>query len=136
MLLRFGAFTKAEIDRVVQSVPKLLEPASINRSGSIPEMDVSLCEAGGTRKAKLRFILFATEQQRGSSAAVCPYVFENDIMQFVWRCFRPEKQRQLCDVRYNFELWGPQFVQLVKYFKDTSRTASGTIQDIYRYFGV
>ena len=55
---------------------------------------------------------------------------------FVWDCFRPERRRVLCDVRYNFELWGPQFEQMVRYFKDTSRTTPGKIEDLYGIFGL
>ena len=134
VLQRFGAFTDAEIDRVRAAVPGILEPGKLKRSASFPELDVALCEAAGIHKGKLRFVPFAAEQCR-SSGAIRPYVFEDDLLSFVWRCFRPEQQRRRCDVRYNYELWGPQFVRLVSYFKDASRTAPGTIQDIYQANG-
>ncbi len=135
VLQRFGAFADAEIDRVCAAVPGILEPGKLKRSASFPELDVALCgEAAGMQNAKLRFVPFAAEQRR-SSGATRPYVFEDDLLGFVWTCFRPEQQRQGCDVRYNYELWGPQFVRLVSYFKDASRTAPGTIQDIYQGYG-
>ncbi len=135
VLQRFGAFANAEIDRICAAVPSILEPGRLERSASFPELDVALCEAAGMQTGKLRFIPFAAEQCR-SSSAIRPYMFEDDLLGFVWKCFRPEQQRQRCNVRYNYELWGPQFVQLVRYFKDSSRSAPGTIRDIYVAYGV
>ncbi len=90
-------------------------------------------EEVGTQQAKLRFVPFAAEQQR-SSAATRPYVFEDDLLTFVWKCFRPEHRRLRSDTRYNYDLWGPQFVTMVRYFKDPSRCAPGTIEDLYREY--
>jgi hypothetical protein len=135
VLQRFGAFADAEIDRICAIVPAILKPIKLKRSTSFPELDVVVCEAVGMQKGKLRFVPFAAEQRR-SSQTVRPYIFQNDLLRFVWRCFRPEKHRQECDVRYNFELWGPQFLELVNYFKDVSRTEPGTIEDIYQAYGV
>jgi hypothetical protein len=113
-------------------VPGLLEPGKLRRSTSFPELDVTLGNAAGMQKGKLRFVPFAAEQHR-KRGEVRPYVFEDDLMSFVWRCFRPEQRRQQCDVHYTYELWGPQFLQLVSYFKDHSRKAPGTIEDVYRF---
>jgi hypothetical protein len=135
VLYRFGAFADAEIDRVCSAVADMLDPGKLKRSISFPEFDVTLCEAAGMQKAKLRFVPFAAEQRR-SSGVNRPYIFEDDLLGFVWRCFRTEQRRQRSDVRYNYELWGPQFVQLVRYFKDASHTTHGTIQDIYRFYKV
>jgi hypothetical protein len=92
VLCRFGAFTDAQIDRVCATLPEMLQPARLNRSAAFPELDVPLWEQLGTQTAKLRFVLFATEQRRPSNNAR-PYIFEDDLLSFVWDCFRPEKHR-------------------------------------------
>lgn len=134
VLLRFGAFSDDEINRVCAAVPGILEPGNLKRSSSFPELDVALCETAVMQKGKLRFVPFAAEQRRSSNSDR-HYVFEDDLLAFVWSCFRPEQKRQRCDVRYNYDLWGPQFVQLVRYLKDPSLTSPGTIQDIYLAYG-
>lgn len=134
VLRRFGAFGDAEIDRVCAAVPGVLDPANVRRSATFPALDVALAGEVGGKQAKLRFVPFSAEQRRSTGAAR-PYVFEDDLLAFVWKCFRPEHQRPCCDVRYNYELWGPQFVQMVRYFKDRSRTVPGTIQELYKVYG-
>ncbi|MDP2949080.1 MAG: hypothetical protein Q8P22_06040 [Chloroflexota bacterium] len=107
VLRRFGAFCDAEIERVCTAVPGLLEPANVSRSATFPELDVALAGDVGMQ-AKLRFVPFAAEQCRPATRAR-PYVFEDDLLAFVWKCFRPEHQRPCSDVHYDYDLWGPQF---------------------------
>jgi hypothetical protein len=135
VLRRFGAFDEPEIYSVMAGVPRLLEPANVARAPAFPELDVVLSTQLGSRVAKLRFVPFATEQERPEAHAR-PYLFANDLLEFVWLCFRPEQQRPLCDDHYNYELWGPQFVQMVQSFKDTNRTTPPTLADLYTAYGV
>ena len=130
VLQRFGAFDDREIGRVCETVPHLLEPMRLRRDAAFPELDVTLAEAIGSHRTKLRFVLFAPELSR-SSRASRPFVFGDDLLAFVWNCFRPEQQRPECDWRYDFKLWGPQFTDMVQYFKDREQTSCGTIQDLY-----
>jgi hypothetical protein len=132
VMQRFGAFDDSEIDRVCRTVSDVLDPRRLRQSNSFPELEISLCEACGKQKAKLRFVPFAAEQRRAEKPNR-PYVFEDDMLDFIWRCFRPIQQRDECDTRYDFGHWGTQFAELVKYFKDTARAEPGGIQDIYQF---
>lgn len=133
-LRRFGAFGDEEIERVSGAVPPLLEPQNVRQSSTFPGLTVAPFGEAGSQQAKLRFVPFAAEQQR-SSGATRPYVFEDDLVAFVWKCFRPEHQRPRSDTRYNYDLWGPQFVKMVRYFKDPLRSAPGNIEDLYGVYG-
>lgn len=135
VLRRFGAFNDTEIDRVCAAVPNLLDPQNVRRSATFPALDVSPIGAVGMKQVKLRFILFAAEQQR-SCAGDRPYIFGDDLLAFAWKCFRPEHQRPRSDTRYNYDLWGPQYVTMVRYFKDISRLEPGSIEDLYREYGI
>jgi len=128
VLKRFGAFEAEDVKRICGSAPTLLAPEKLRRSALFPCIPV---RGGG---AQLRFIVFAPEQRREERESR-PYIFENDLMEFVWKCFRPEQRRVSCDVRYNFDLWGPQFVTMVRHFKDEARQSPGNIQDLYRLYG-
>jgi hypothetical protein len=115
-------------------VQALLEPANVTKAPAFPELDVALSNQVGSGVAKLRFVPFAAEQVRPEAHAR-PYVFANDLLEFVWLCFRPEQQRPRCDDHYNYELWGPQFISMVRYFKAPNRHAPGTMEDLYREYG-
>lgn len=134
VLRRFGAFDDAEIPGIMSAIPLLLDPANLRNAPAFPELDVTLAAPLGGHTAKLRFVAFASEQERPAAHAR-PYVFADDLLDFVWQCFRPEQQRPLCDDHYNYELWGPQFVTMVRYFKDPNRRTAGTMGDIYREYG-
>lgn len=134
VLQRFGAFPRTEIDRAVDTVPKLLDPANLRKASAFPEMEIALWADLSQHRATLRFIPFAAEQTRVGSSL--PYIFQDDMIGFIWNCFRPEKRRILCDVRYNFDLWGPQYLEMVKYFKDAGRASPGTIEELYSAYSV
>jgi hypothetical protein len=131
---RFGAFPCTEIDRAVAAVPQLLDPAHLRRAGAFPEIDIALW-ADANYHANVRFVPFATEQTR-ATGGTRPYIFSDDLLGFAWDCFRPQRERALCDVRYNFDLWGPQFVHMVQFFKNPARVDPGTIQDLYTAYGL
>lgn len=132
VLRRFGAFDDCEIDRVSAAVPGTLEPQGLRRRTRFPELEVTLAERAGAQKTKLRFVPFAAEQKRQRSETR-PYVFEDDLFAFVWKCFRPEVRRPRCDVEYNDELWGPQFERMVEFFKNPAREEHGGIVDLYKW---
>lgn len=132
VMRRFGVFDEQEIERVSAAVPVALDPQLIAKNPRFPEIDVTLADEVGGTETKLRFAPFASEQTRRPEDAR-PYVFEDDIFAFVWKCLRPVNQRPQCDVRYNFELWGPQYTRLVQFFKDSERTQPGSITDLYRW---
>jgi hypothetical protein len=127
VLNRFGAFSDEEIGRFCYEAQSMLAPDNVRRSGGFPTLKTD------DGRAQVRFALFAPEQVRGDRETR-PYIFGNELMAFAWACFRPEQKRPLCDVRYNYELWGPQFTTLVRFFKERSRTEPGTVEDLYRWY--
>lgn len=135
VLQRFGAFPKDEIDLVVKAVPQLLDPAQLQIAVSFPETDLRLWADASACRAKLRFIPFAIGQTR-AMAGNKPYIFQDDIINFIWECFRPSLRRPASDVRYNFELWGFQFTPMVRCFKERERTSPPTLAELYYAYGV
>jgi hypothetical protein len=129
VLNRFGAFDHAERSRVEHALPGLVDPAKLLKAKSFPALDVVTSHVLGSRNAKLRLIPFAAEQRRSNHARA--YVYSDDMLDFIWQCFRPEQRRLLCDDHYNYDLWGPYFAELVRHFKDTARATAGTIEDVY-----
>jgi len=127
VLRRLGAFTDEEIHSLTPRIQDILHPEKIQKSQEYPTLDIPRINS------RLRFLLAAPEQNRSANSQK-PYIYGNDMIQYIWDCFRPDVQRQSCGVRYNWSLWGEQYIKLVKYFKDKKRTAPGDIESIYAYF--
>ena len=135
VLRRFGAFEDSEVERVVMAVPALLDPTKLQNAKEFPVMDVAMfANPGLSVPAKLRFVPFAAEQTRPNGQAR-PYVFADDLIEFVWKCLKPDRRRPLSDDNYNYELWGPQFMTMVRHFKNCNRDAC-TVEDLYGAYGV
>lgn len=128
VLNRFGAFEEHEIEHLCLCIPNLLEPEKVRKSGGFPTLPLR------DGQYQLRFVLFAAEQRRDESPGR-PYVFEDDLLNFVWTCFRPEQRRAQCDVRYNYELWGPQFADMVRHFKK-SENKPQSIKELYSLYSL
>lgn len=58
-----------------------------------------------------------------------------EVLDFIWACFRPPNDRASCSTTYNYEAWGPDYTELVRYFKD-NKESTGRITDLYKYFGI
>jgi hypothetical protein len=128
VLNRFGAFEDQEIEHLCECLPNLLKPEKVRKSRGFPTLALR------DGQYQLRFVLFAAEQRRDKSPGF-PYVFEDDLLSFVWTCFRPEQRRAQCDIRYNYELWGPQFVDMVRYFKK-SENSPQSIKELYSLYSL
>lgn len=133
VLRRIGAFDDGEIERLRDLIPAYLHPDHLNQAASFPGLDVNMSDELGGARGTLRFVLFTPEQTRLQRHSG-PYIFGDDLFNYIWKCFRPESQRPACAVRYNFELWGPQFATMVRYFKDKNRSDCGSIDELYEAF--
>lgn len=129
VLRRFGAFTDDEISSLIPTVRDVLRPEEIRKSQEYPTIDIPRINS------RLRFLLVAPDQKRSTDGQK-PYIYGDDMISYIWECFRPQVQRQSCGVRYNWNLWGEQYTKLVKYFKDKDRQDPGDIESVYGYFGL
>jgi hypothetical protein len=129
VLRRFGAFTDEEISSLVPRIQDTLLPEKVRKSNEYPTIDIPGINS------RLRFLLVAPDQARSANGRK-PYIYGDDMISYIWECFRPDAQRQNCGVRYNWDLWGEQYTKLVKYFKDKNRQQPGDIESIYSYLGL
>ena len=129
VLFRIGAFTEEEVSNLVPKIKDLLCPASIRRLREFPSIEIPRINS------RLRFLLVVPEQKR-KAIVQKPYIYGDDIISYIWACFRPTTSRQGCAVRYNLNLWGEQYVKLVEYFKGGDRSDPGDIENLYAYFGL
>lgn len=127
VLCRFGAFTDQEIQSLIPKIKGSLRPEKIQKSQKFPTLDIPRINS------RLRFLLVAPDQKRGTNSQK-PYIYGDDMISYIWDCFRPEIRRQRCDVIYDKNLWGEQYIELVEYFKDKSLIAPGDIESIYAHF--
>lgn len=128
VLNRFGAFTDQEIIELVPRIRNMLDPNHLRKSRSFPTIELP-------HARRIRFLLVAPDQERRGGNGK-PYIFGDDIISYLWQCFRPDSRRRSCAVRYNWDLWGEQYKRLVAYFKNESRIVPGNMDDIYNYCGL
>ncbi len=64
------------------------------------------------------------------------FVYGQEMIDYIWKCFCPAEPREQCATRYDFNLWGI-YQPIVCYFKDRHQAGQnqGNMQDIYVYFG-
>ena len=129
VLSRFGAFTDNEISEYTPGICEILRPEKIRRSLNYPTIYTP------RNNSRLRFVLVVPDQKRNAKSRE-PYIYGDDMISYIWKCFRPEVQRQRCGVSYHWDLWGEQYIKLVKYFKDAKRAEHGDIENIYAHFGL
>ena len=125
-LCRIGVFKPNDVEGVIPQIVTLLYPTTLRNQAGFPTIPFY------KGRVQLRFILVAAEQEREGKSD-CPYLYGDDLIQDIWKHFRPETSRVECDTRYNRDLWGEEYKTLVKYFKDRERQAPGSLEDIYEY---
>jgi len=129
VLNRFGAFNNDCTEELATKVSEAIQPESIRKFSSFPQVDIDV-------NSKIRCILVVPDQNRPKTNPK-PYIYGDDILSYIWSCFRPIQNREACDVEYrHWNLWGEQYKHLVEYFKDTRRETPGPIEDIYKHFDI
>lgn len=124
VLNRIGAFSKNEIADLVPQLSAAAKPESWRKHHDFPVLPVQ------NWRAQLRLVLFAPDQNRNAKQTR-PAIYGDDMVNFIWKCFRPPSPRAGCAVDYNPELWGHQFNPLIAYFKDKARQAPGEVSNVY-----
>jgi len=126
VLRRIGIISEAEIESLVPQIKNLLDPGNLRRINDFPVIAMPGCAA------QLRFILFSPDQRRTNRSRYTS-IYGDDMVGFIWKRLHPAQAPSQCSVTYPKQLWGHQFNDVVAYFKDWTRTESGSIDDIYKY---
>lgn len=115
-----GAFTKPEINKLVKPVIDILSPQVHDTSESFRE------HAFG-RRYRLRAVLFAPDRPypRRNQPRFIP---GEELVSYLWRCFREDEPRLECATRYDYGLWG-EYEGIVRCFKSVG--CKPTMQEIY-----
>ena len=112
ILTWIGLFKSYEIENLI---PKLIDLA--NKDGLSNNNKFGIIKHKNKfGKITIRPILFAIEKEEEANKKL--WVNGGEIVEFIWECFCPAKKRCDCSTRYDFNLWGSEYVDIVKYFKD------------------
>lgn len=132
VLRRVGAFSDDAIVELVPRIQSLLDPLVITRTAEIPKIELHRDQCFSQVPAQIRLPLFAMGKNRQVHSR-SGYVFGSEVLEYVWKCLVPEKERCDCAASYNFEQWGPQYVLLVRYFKDRALMGPGSVSDLVAF---
>ena len=123
-----GIFEVAEIEHLIPNLIGLVEKdgSTMNKEfyGIIHHND----KYG---KISIRPILFAIENTEELKDKL--WINKDDIIQYIWECFCPAENRCDCSTRYDFSLWGSEYLDIVKVFKDRHKAGidKPKLEDLY-----
>lgn len=116
-----GAFQKEELEDLVHRVSDILSPQEFSSPDSFRHIP-------GPRGICIRAILFAPD--RGAPARnQIRYIHGQEIINYIWKCLRPEQPRPMSATRYDFGAWSV-YKDLIRYFKGLDRKPED-LQSIY-----
>ena len=75
---------------------------------------------------QFRCILFSPELMEDDET----YINGTEIMNYIFRCLCPVKNRSKCSTKYDLGLWGSQYADLVTYFKQRQGKGPGTANEL------
>jgi hypothetical protein len=120
-----GMFDENDLESLIPEVYEAIQTKEINTPEKFIEVAVGDCHL-------IRGVFFGPDRPAPKHNQA-RYVFGQEIVDFIFKCLCPKEQREDCGTRYNFGQWGI-YRDLVTYFK--SQTERGTIENVYKHFGV
>lgn len=123
-----GVSKKGEIPKIVKWLQQETEPKEIAKLADFPALVLD-------KQISLRPIVFNVDDSklRNNKSRFVP---GQEMLNYIWKCFRPASDRLTCSVEYPKNMWGPEFTPIVTYFKDQNRNSVGKPEDLYKHFGV
>lgn len=131
LLTWLGFLNDEDIQTVNKQLEAVIQTKEINHSDNFERIDYD----GGTVSISIRPILFAPDKNQPRSNQI-KFVHGQEMLDFIWSCFRPENRRDPCETNYPITNWGEQFENLVSYFKQHDKIEVGNMQELYIFFGI
>jgi hypothetical protein len=123
-----GIINAEDMKNIIDEFIEIVTPREIQSSKSFPAIPKN--------NFTIRPILFAPDrpQPRDNQAK---YIQGDELINYCWKCFRPEYRRQTCETDYKaVNNWGEQFERLVGYFKDKDKKEPGDVTELYQHFKI
>jgi hypothetical protein len=124
MLRWIGVFEEQEVESLIGNVMTLLSTQYPNDKESFREY----CIPG--RNVRIRALFFAPDRDAPVHKNQTRYIYGAELLGYIWSCLCPSQEREECQTRYDFSLWGT-YEDIVRYFKRINDQGSGTMEDLY-----
>jgi len=122
-----GILDENNIEKIIDHVIEILSAEYPNSPDKFREYYIA------NTNYRIRTVFFAPDRSAPTQPNQQRYIYGDEILRFIWKCLRSEKNRPLCQVCYDFGLWST-YEQIVRYFKCKERNDSGIMKDLYDYF--
>lgn len=122
-----GLFKMDEIEILIPKMIDLVKKNGVSKNRSF-EMVKHNNDFG---EISIRPILFAIEMTEKKDNKL--WINGNEIIEFVWKCLCPEENKSECSTRYDFNLWGSEYMDIVKYFKNHA-LKKPSLEELYDKF--
>lgn len=130
LLTWLGFLNDNDISSISEALRIKIAPKQVNNSKKFERIDYK-SELG---IISIRPIIFAPDRKL-PRVNQPKYINGQTIIDYCWKCFRPEQKRDTCETDYTWvNNWGEQFEPLVKYFKMTTKTTPRKIDELYNHF--
>lgn len=130
ILMWLGLFDEGEVKLLI---PKLVDCVQTQQNYT-PNNFSQVEHTGRYGPIVLRPILFAPDRKEPGRNQI-RYVYGNEIVEFIWKCFNPDALRKYCATDYSVDAWG-EFTDIAYYFKQRHKDQQGicTMNDLYEHF--
>lgn len=132
MLTWLGFLNDIDIDKVSKQLEASIQTKEINNSENYERINYE----GNVGLISIRPILFAPDRIQPRANQI-KFVHGQELLNFIWECFRPENRREMCETNYwAINNWGRRFEDLVRYFKQPNKIEVGNMNELYTHFGI
>lgn len=125
-----GLFSKNEIDILVPKIINITQKNGIKSKGKFPIIEHN----NNFNKITIRPILFVFDKPVKPENSKL-WIDGMTVIEYIWECFCPEIIREECSTKYPLSLWGTEYEDIVKYFKDRDKAnlGVGTLDELYEH---
>lgn len=117
-----GIVDEDGVEKILPNVRKLLVTQPLNTPDAFRE-----CAVPGTNY-RIRAVFFAPDRDLPTKNDP-RYICGSEMLEFIWKCLKPEKPRDKCQTRYDFGLWGT-YEKIVRCFK-RAKEPFKTVEELY-----
>ncbi len=120
-LLRWtGIFEDNEIDALTPNLMTVVSKHGLKKEGVFD----SIFYESKLGFVKIRPTLFSIEKAKRESETKF-WINGAEILDYIWECLSPKVQRIECSTRYDYKLWGYEYMDIVEYIKNRSKNNKG-----------
>lgn len=124
-----GILDENNIAQVIEHVAEILSTKYADSPDRFREYNVP------NTNYRIRAVFFAPDRPAPTHPNQQRYIYGDEILNYIWRCLRPQEPRLLSQTRYDYGLWGT-YEKIIRYLKFREGDNPGKMHDLYAHFNL